>query len=68
MGNVERVDKTLATNEMVYYVRKDPELRKRWNTDREGVCREFGLSQLKLTRSWVIPIQKSLWTLAYINT
>jgi hypothetical protein len=48
MGNVERVDKTLPTNEMVYYVRKDPELRKRWNTDREGVCREFGLSQVEI--------------------
>ena len=48
MGNVERVDKTLATNEMVYYVRKDPELRKRWNTDREGGCREFGLSQVEI--------------------
>jgi hypothetical protein len=48
MGNVERVDKTLATNEMVYYVRKDLELRKRWNTDREEVCKEFGLSQIEI--------------------
>ena len=48
MGNVDRVDKTLPTNEMVYYVRKDPELRKRWNTDREGVCRQFGLSQVEI--------------------
>jgi len=45
MGNVDRVDITLPTNEMVYYVRKDPELRARWRTDREAVCREFGLGQ-----------------------
>ncbi|MCZ6526270.1 MAG: hypothetical protein O6928_06935 [Gammaproteobacteria bacterium] len=45
MGNVERVDKTLPTNEMVYYIRKDASLRKRWITDMESVCREFSLGQ-----------------------
>jgi hypothetical protein len=48
MGNVERVDKTLATNEMVYYLRRDPELQRRWISDRRAVCREFGLSDLEI--------------------
>lgn len=45
MGNVERVDKTLPTNEMVFYVRRDAVLRDRWKADMESVCHEFGLSQ-----------------------
>ena len=45
MGNVERCDTTLPTNEMIYYVRRDPALRARWLTDLEGIAREFGLSQ-----------------------
>jgi hypothetical protein len=44
MGNVERVDKTLPTNEMVFYLRRDPVLQQRWLSERETVCREFGLS------------------------
>jgi hypothetical protein len=48
MGNVERVDKTLPTNEMVYYLRKDPLLQRRWLTEREAVCREFGLSNAEI--------------------
>ena len=44
MGNVERCDKTLALNEMIFYVRGDARLRERWKTDLEGLCREFGLS------------------------
>lgn len=44
MGNVERVDKTLPLNEMIYYVRNDPELRERWQNDLRGLCDEFGLS------------------------
>lgn len=48
MGNVLRVDKTLPTNEMVYYLRRDPELQGRWREDREAVCREFGLSQAEI--------------------
>jgi protocatechuate 4,5-dioxygenase alpha chain len=45
MGNVERCDKTLPANEMMYDVRKDAVLRARWKTDLEGLCREFGLSR-----------------------
>ena len=45
MGNVERCDKTLALNEMIFYVRRDRALRERWKTDLEGLAREFGLSQ-----------------------
>ena len=44
MGNVERCDKTLPINEMIYHVRRSRELRERWNTDLAGVAREFGLS------------------------
>jgi Aromatic-ring-opening dioxygenase LigAB, LigA subunit len=45
MGNVERCDKTLALNEMLFYVRRDARLRERWITDLEGLAREFGLSR-----------------------
>ena len=44
MGNVERCDKTLPLNEMMFYVRRDA-LRARWLTDLEGIAREFGLSR-----------------------
>jgi len=45
MGNVERVDKTLPLNEMIYYVRKDAALRARWLDDLENLCAEFGCSE-----------------------
>jgi protocatechuate 4,5-dioxygenase alpha chain len=45
MGNVERCDKTLPLNEMMYHVRRDAGLRARWLTDLLGLAREFGLSQ-----------------------
>jgi len=45
MGNVERCDKTLPSNEMIYRVRRDPRLRARFLTDLEGLAREFGLSR-----------------------
>jgi hypothetical protein len=45
MGNVERCDKTLPTNAMMYAVRKDAGLRARWLGDLEGLAREFGLSR-----------------------
>jgi protocatechuate 4,5-dioxygenase alpha chain len=45
---VERCDKTLPTNEMIYHVRKSAVLRERWKTDLEGVAREFGLSAAEL--------------------
>ena len=44
MGNVHNVDRTLPINEMIYYVRKDPELRRRWLEDFTGLAAEFGLS------------------------
>jgi protocatechuate 4,5-dioxygenase alpha chain len=44
MGNVERCDKTLPLNEMMFYVRRDARLRERFTTDLPGVAREFGLS------------------------
>lgn len=44
MGNVERCDKTLRINEMMFHVRKDSALRARWNTDLEGIAREFRLT------------------------
>lgn len=45
MGNVQRADKTLPTNEMVFYLRRDPVLQQRWRDDREHLCREFGLGE-----------------------
>jgi protocatechuate 4,5-dioxygenase alpha chain len=44
MGNVERCDKTLALNEMIFYVRRDARLRERWNTDLDALATEFGLT------------------------
>jgi hypothetical protein len=44
MGNVERCDKTLPLNAMMYHVRRDAGLRARWLTDLDGLAREFGLS------------------------
>src|SRR5262249_4576583 len=45
MGHVDRTDKTLPLNEMIFYVRRDARLRERFNTDLEGIAREFGLSR-----------------------
>ena len=44
MGNVERCDKTLPLNEMIFWVRRDAALRQRWTTDLEGLAKQFGLS------------------------
>ena len=44
MGNVYNVDRTLPINEMIYYVRRDPELQRRWREDFSGLATEFGLS------------------------
>jgi hypothetical protein len=44
MGNVERCDKTLPTNEMMFYLRRDPALRSRLVSDLDGVALQFGLS------------------------
>ena len=48
MGNVERCDKTLPPNEMIFYVRRDARLRERLKTDLEGLAREFGLGSAEL--------------------
>ncbi len=45
MGNVERCDKTLPVNEMMFHVRRHAALRARFVEDLEGLAREFGLSQ-----------------------
>ena len=45
MGNVERCDKTLPLNEMMFHVRRDSRLRARWTSDFEALAREFGLSR-----------------------
>jgi protocatechuate 4,5-dioxygenase alpha chain len=48
MGNVDKVDKTLPLNEMMFYVRKDAELRRRFVEDLPALAREFGLSAEEL--------------------
>ena len=48
MGNVERCDKTLPLNEMMFHVRRDAGLRARWLADFEGLAREFGLSRAEI--------------------
>lgn len=48
MGNVERCDKTLPLNQMMFRVRRDARLRERWRTDFEALGREFGLSQAEI--------------------
>jgi hypothetical protein len=45
VGNVERCDKTLPLNHMMFHVRRDARLRERWRTDFETLGREFGLSR-----------------------
>lgn len=44
MGPVDRVDRTLPLNEMIYHVRRDADLRRRWREDFAGLARQFGLS------------------------
>src|SRR5262245_26107780 len=44
MGNVERCDKTLPTNGMMFALRRDAALRARLVSDLDAVAREFGLS------------------------
>jgi Aromatic-ring-opening dioxygenase LigAB, LigA subunit len=44
MGHVEKVDRTLPLNQMIFYVRRDAELRRRWREDFDALAREFGLS------------------------
>lgn len=44
MGHVEKADRTLPLNQMIFYVRRDAELRRRWREDFDALAREFGLS------------------------
>ena len=44
MGNVEKVDRTLPLNRMIFHVRRDAELRRQWRDDFDTLAREFGLS------------------------
>ena len=48
MGNVDKVDRTLALNEMMFHVRRDATLRRRFVEDLDGLAREFGLSDAEL--------------------
>lgn len=48
MGNVERCDKTLPLNEMMFHVRRDARLRERWLSDFPALAREFGLSPAEI--------------------
>jgi protocatechuate 4,5-dioxygenase alpha chain len=48
MGSVERCDRTLPLNQLVFAVRRDARLRARWRTDLPGLAREFGLSAAEL--------------------
>jgi protocatechuate 4,5-dioxygenase alpha chain len=44
MGNVDKVDRTLALNQMMFEVRRDATLRRRFVDDLDVLAREFGLS------------------------
>jgi hypothetical protein len=44
MGNVDKVDRTLALNQMMFEVRRDATLRRRFVEDLDGLAREFRLS------------------------
>jgi hypothetical protein len=44
VGHVEKVDRTLPLNLMMFHVRRDAELRRRWAEDFDALAREFGLS------------------------
>ena len=57
MGKVERVDKTLPLNDMIYHVRKDAELRRRWLEDLENLCLEFGCSEREYQTLKVVDIR-----------
>src|SRR5436190_22107607 len=48
MGNVERCDKTLPLNQMMFHVRRDARLRQRWLTDFEALAGECGLSRAEI--------------------
>ena len=43
MGHVDKVDRTLPLNLMIFHVRRDAELRRRWREDFDALARELGL-------------------------
>ena len=44
MGHVEKVDRTLALDQMIFPVRRDAHLPRRWRDDFDALAREVGLS------------------------
>jgi hypothetical protein len=48
VGNVEKVDRTLPLNQMIFRVRRDAELRRRWREDFDALGREFGHSAAEI--------------------
>jgi aromatic-ring opening dioxygenase LigAB LigA subunit len=48
VGNVEKVDRTLPLNQMIFYVRRDAALRRRWREDFDELAREFGLTAAEI--------------------
>ena len=48
MGHVEKVDRTLPLNQMMFYVRRDAEFRRLWREDFDALAREFGLSAAEI--------------------
>jgi hypothetical protein len=48
VGHVEKVDRTLPLNQMIFHVRRDAELRRRWRDDFETLAREFGLAPAEI--------------------
>jgi len=60
MGSVERCDKTLPLNEMIYYVRKDAVLRDRWLNDLDALCREYGLSEEEIEALTAVDVRRMM--------
>jgi hypothetical protein len=48
VGHVEKVDRTLPLNQMIFHVRRDAELRRRWREDFDRLAGEFGLSPAEI--------------------
>jgi hypothetical protein len=48
VGHVEKVDRTLPLNQMIFHVRRDAELRRRWRDDFDTLAHEFGLSSAEI--------------------
>jgi len=44
VGHVEKVDRTLPLDQMIFPVRSDAHLRPRWRDDFDALARELGLS------------------------